>query len=616
MAKLAKAQELPRVKKGDVVALDLETKDPHLELHGPGWCYHDGGYIVGVALAWEGGSGYWPVRHAGGDNVAEAPVRRWVRDAVKKGVRFVFHNAIYDRGWLTTWDIEEDDWHRGAYDDTLTMAALQWEYRRSYGLDGLAKEFGLEEKQGTLLEEYAKAQGWKGKAGNHIWRMPGSVVAPYATPDARITYNLRTKLWNVMQAEGWQAAYRKEMDLHDVLIAMRARGVRVDLDAVAQAEVELKRQVAKAKEFLGPININSALEIAAVCDRLGIKYPYTAKTNKPSFRAEWMKEQTHEFFTHLLSARTAGKADGTFIQGLLKHVKDGRVHAQFHPLRSDEGGAATGRFSSTDPNLQNQPAKLKWLKRLIRGLFLPEEGQQWAALDYSQQEPRLAVHYAVKVGVRGGRATAERYKANPWIDFHQMVADMASILRDPAKTTNLAIMYGQGEASTCKKLGFETVLEEDERIPGKFWERAGPEGKAFLEKYHANVPFVSGLDRECRRLAKQRGWIKTLNGRRCRFQTQDGTKPMVAYPYQALNRLVQGSAADQTKAAMIALHRAGYHLMVTVHDEVGCSVGDLSEARAAAKLMEECVELEVPSVVDVEIGRSWGEAELPDEDND
>lgn len=604
----------PRLQSGDLLALDLETKDPYLKTHGPGWCYHKGGYIVGVAAAWgapgQEQDGYWPVRHEGGDNVPEAGVRRWVRDLLRKGVRVVFHNAMYDRGWLRTWDMGEDAWSPDTWEDTQALAALQWEYRSSYRLKDLAREFGLGEKREDLLAEYAKAQGWKGDPGGHIWRMPGNVVRPYAEADARLTLQLYHQLLPFMEAEGWREAYRMEMQLHDVLLAMRARGVRVDEEAAARAEDQLRAQLAKAQAYLGNVNVNSAASIAEAATKLGLTFPYTAKGN-PSFKAPWMKTQQHEFWDHLMTARVAAKADGTFVQGLLKKVVNGRVHGQFHPLRSDEGGAVTRRFSSTDPNLQNQPSKVKWLKKLIRSLFLPEEGQLWAALDYSQQEPRMAVHFAVKVGARGGRAAAERYRVDPRTDFHTMVAELAGIPRDKAKILNLAMMYGQGEASTCHALGLPTVWEEGP--DGQKWERAGPEGRAFLETYHERVPFVKSLDEECRRRAKRRGYIKLLDKGRCRFQPQ-GSVGRAAYPYQAMNRVVQGSSAVQTKQAMIALHKEGFHVLLTVHDENGLSVGDAHEAQAAAKIMRECTPLEVPSVVDVELGQSWGEAELIDED--
>lgn len=592
----------PRLSKGDLVVLDLETRDPLLMTHGPGWCYRKQGYIVGVAAAWEGGSAYWPVRHEGEGNVPLEGVQRWVRGVVRAGARVVMHNALYDRGWLRTWDIEEEDWTT-PHEDTLTLAALQWEYRRSYSLANLAVEFGVQEKRTDLLDAYARAQGWKGHAGSHLWRMPAEVVAPYAVADAEGTWGLYAKLLPFMRDEGWEDAYRKEIQLQDCLLAMRARGVRVSAEEVERATAQLERKMATAQAALGAeVQVWSAASVARGADARGLAYPRTA-AGAPSFRSEWLRDQKADYWAEVLALRVASKADGTFVRGLMDKVVDGRVHAQFHPLRSDEGGAVTGRFSSTDPNLQNQPAKVKWLKALIRGLFLPEEGQQWAALDYSQQEPRQAVHFAVRVGARGGRSTAELYRTDPRTDFHTLVAELAGITRDKAKVLNLAMMYGQGEASTCHALGYptEAVVED-----GRTYERAGPEGRAFIENYHERVPFVRGLNEECKRRAKSRGWIKTLNGRRCRFGGEGG-----AYPYTAMNRLVQGSSADQTKAAMMALHAEGYHVMVTVHDEVGVSVGSVEEARAAARVMEGCVELEVPSVVDVEIGPSWGAAVLP-----
>ena len=312
----------------------------------------------------------------------------------------------------------------------------------------------------------------------------------------------------------------------------------------------------------------------------------------------------------MVRARELNKARTTFIDTILKHQHNGRIHAEAHSLRSDEGGTVTGRFSYSNPNLQQVPARNAEIGPMIRGLFLPEEGEQWGAFDYSSQEPRLVVHYASLLKLEGAQEFADQYNIDANTDFHQMAADIVGVPRKQAKDINLGLFYGMGKNKLAEQLGLE-------------YENA----KELFAEYHGKVPFVQQLADYVVTRASNKGLIRTLLGRKCRFDkwepnaygvfkpqsyedayAEHGPAIKRSFTYKALNRLIQGSAADQTKAAMVALHEEGITPLIQVHDELDISVGDPETAKRIQQVMESCVDMAIPSVVDAEFGPSWGEA--------
>ena len=294
---------------------------------------------------------------------------------------------------------------------------------------------------------------------------------------------------------------------------------------------------------------------------------------------------------------------------IMEHSVNGRIHAEAHPLRSDRGGTVSGRFSYSNPNLQQVPARDPEIGGLIRSLFIPEDGCDWGIFDYSQQEPRLTVHYANQMHLTGSKDAVTDYKEKD-AAFHQIVADMANIPRKQAKMINLGLSYGMGKQKLIKELG----LDDNE-------------AEKLFAQYHSKVPFIRGLQDQCARVAIDRGYIRTIAGRRCRFdqwehrfedsiplplkeaQEKYGDNLKRSYTYKALNRLIQGSAADMTKLAMLGLWEEGIVPHLQVHDEVDISVENTDQAQKVTRIMENCIELAVPLVVNVELGRSWGETE-------
>ena len=327
--------------------------------------------------------------------------------------------------------------------------------------------------------------------------------------------------------------------------------------------------------------------------------------------------QPSKFAQDIVKAREFNKARTTFVDSILKHAHYGRIHADVNQMRSETGGTISGRLSMQNPNLQQMPTRNQNIGPKIRELFIPEEGEQWGCFDYSQQEPRLLAHYGALVSettsweVSSVNKLVKDYNENPDTDFHQVVADMAGIDRKQAKTINLGMMYGMGRG----KLGSQLGLDIDD-------------AKEVFEKYHATVPFVKALTDGTMKKAADVGEIRTLLGRVCRFdmwepnmyglhqalkkeeaERKHGGMNRIrrAFTYRALNRLIQGSAADQTKKAMVDIFKEGITPLIQVHDELDISIYDEDQKKRIIEIMENTVPLRVPSQIDCEVGPSWGE---------
>ena len=449
----------------------------------------------------------------------------------------------------------------------------------------------------------------------HYYTKPQKHVGPYAEQDAAVTL----KLWNHLRVEITKqeltSIFDLETRLFPCLLEMKKKGVRVDINKAESVKSELLR---KEKGILNHIKKDTGFEIsvwearsiAKAFDAKGISYPKTPKSNEPSFNKHFLLTHPSPLAKMINEAREINKARTTFIDTILKHNHNGRIHAEIHQMRGETGGTVTGRFSYSSPNLQQVPARNKVLGPLIRSLFIPEEGGRWGTFDYSQQEPRILVHFAKLTmgGLRGADEVIEAYEETD-ADFHQVVADMAGIDRKQAKTINLGMMYGMGKGKLSSELG----LDVDDT-------------SALFEEYHSRVPFVKQLIDQASKKAGDVGTVRTLLGRVCRFELWEPNqfginKPLPraeaereygkdikrAFTYKALNRLIQGSAADQTKKAMVDLYEAGYLAHIQVHDELDLSLSSEKDAKEIKNIMENCVELRVKSKVDVEVGPNWGQ---------
>ena len=589
------------------IAIDLETNDPHLKQLGSGNVTNRG-HIAGVAVAVEGWSGYFPIHHEQGGNLDKKLVLEWLQDILnQENTTFIFHNAMYDVCWLRSAGLTI----KGPIVDTMIAASLIDENRMSYQLNSLAKYYVGLGKDEKVLVEAAKEYGLDPKAD--MWRMPAMFVGQYAERDAESTL----KLWQTLKRELYNQelmdVFTLETDLFPCLVDMRFKGVRVDLEKSQKIKLNLiKREEAlikKIKDLTGvEVEIMAARSIAKAFDKLKLPYDRTAKSNEPSFTKNFLQNHPHELPKAIAEARELNKAHSTFIDSITKHAVDGRIHADINQIRSDAGGTVTGRFSMSNPNLQQIPARHPELGPMIRSIFIPEEKHVWGSFDYSQQEPRILVHYAKLQNLEGVDEIVDAYNAGD-ADFHQVVADMAGIERKQAKTINLGLMYGMGKNKLMAELGL--MKESAEKL---------------IRQYHSKAPFVKQLMDNVSRKANDRGKIRTLGGRACHFDlwqpVQFGVfKPLPleqarkeydeplkrAFTYKALNKLIQGSAADMTKKSMVALYKNGIIPHIQIHDEVDISIESQKQAEDIIEIMESAVELKVPNKVDYEKGANWGE---------
>ena len=613
-------ESFPNLKNHKYIAIDLETRDPNLKSRGSGALIGDG-EIVGIAVAVEGWSGYYSFGHKEGNFFDETVVMRWIKEVCALPNVKLFHNAMYDVCWLRAYGVQIN----GHIVDTMVMASLVNENRFHYSLNSLSIDYLGKVKDETALRAAADKAGIDAKS--EMWKLPAMYVGTYAEKDAELTLALFKTLSKEIKTQDLTKVFDLETQLFPCLIDMKFKGVRVDVEAAHKLKKQLASQEEKLllevkKETGIEPQIWAARSIAKVFDKLNLSYIRTEKTKAPSFTKNFLQEHKNPIVHKIAKAREINKAHTTFIDTIIKYQYKGRIHADINPIRGDSGGTVTGRFSYSNPNLQQIPARNKQLGPMIRSLFIPEDNHKWGCFDYSQQEPRLVVHYAATKFKGDEEVTeiVERFQNNT-VDFHQTVADMANISRTQAKTINLGLFYGMGKAKLQAELGLSTK----------------DEATKLFNKYHDSVPFVKDLMDAISRDGSAFGYIKTFGGRKCRFdkweiaEWNNGkfTAPMSKadaeaayfekYPkatkanirramtYKALNKLIQGSAADMTKQSMLDLYREGIVPHIQIHDELDISVESPQQAKKIIEIMENAVKLKIPNKVDYESGDNWGE---------
>ena len=602
-----KPTEFPDLRKVDEIAIDLETKDPGLKERGSGSVIGDGD-VVGIAVATSHYKGYFPIAHEGGGNMDRQRVMLWLKDVLESQSTKIFHNAIYDVCWLRRLGLKIN----GDIVCTMIAAAVTDENRFRYDLNSLAWHYLGYGKNESALAEAAESWGIDPKA--EMYKLPAMHVGGYAERDAEITLGLWQEMKKEILHQDLEDIFDLETELFPCLVDMRFKGVRVDTERAHEMKNNLiKQEQDLLKKIEGETNIYpqiwAARSIAQVFENLKIPFERTEKTDAPSFTKNFLQEHEHPVVRMIAQAREVNKAHTTFIDSILRYEHKGRIHAEINQLRNAGGGTVTGRFSYQNPNLQQIPARNKDLGPMIRSLFIPEEGHRWGVFDYSQQEPRLVVHYASLYKLPSVYDVIDAYQTNPNADFHQTVADMAEIPRSQAKTINLGLFYGMGKGKLQAELG---VSKE--------------KAAELFNTYHAKVPFVKQLMSKASNRAQDRGQIRTLLGRLCRFHLwepnsfgmhkamthedalrEHGPGIKRAYTYKALNKLIQGSAADMTKKAMLELYKENIIPHIQIHDELDLSISSEDEAKKVIEIMEHAVTLEVPNKVDYESGNNWGE---------
>jgi DNA polymerase I-like protein with 3'-5' exonuclease and polymerase domains len=538
----------------------------------------------------------------------KARVLRWLKDILESPSTKIFHNAIYDVCWLRAMGFKIN----GDIACTMIASALTDENRFRYDLNSLSWHYlGYGKNEAALAEA---AEEWGIDPKSEMYKLPAMHVGAYAERDAEVTLGLWQEMKKEIINQDLEDIFALESDLFPCLVDMRFKGVRVDIERAHQ----MKKELTYHERFLlhkikGETNIDTqiwaARSIANVFDVLRLEYPRTDKTGAPSFTKNFLQEHKHPVVNMIAQAREINKAHTTFLDSILRYEHKGRIHAEINQLRNAGGGTVTGRFSYQNPNLQQIPARNKDLGPKIRSLFIPEDGCKWGVFDYSQQEPRLVVHYAALYKLPSVYDVVEAYENDSNSDFHQTVADMAQIPRSQAKTINLGLFYGMGKAKLQAELG---VTKE--------------KAAELFNTYHSKVPFVKQLMEKASNRAQDRGQIRTLLGRLCRFHLwepnqfgmhkamthedalrEHGPGIRRAYTYKALNKLIQGSAADMTKKAMLELYKEGIVPHIQIHDELDLSIESEEQAKKVIEIMEHAVTLEVPNKVDYESGNNWGE---------
>lgn len=661
--------ELPDLTRVEELGLDTENKDDGLANGlGPGWVTRQG-RVLGVGVSWNGGRDkiYVPVSHPDTDNFPKEQVSRWLKDLTQRVPRLFFQNAPYDIGWLEA-DLGVPV-PEGRIHDIGAMAVLIDEgVRGGFSLEAIAQRCGVPGKDETLLREAAHAYGIRPTneaIKSNMWRLPARYVGPYGEQDPASTLQCGHVMLPELVRQGLLQAYQLEMDLIPMVHAMRKRGIRLDVEHCEKSRDELLEERNRALQELQRRLGGRALTIADLREQRWIRgafhdqqVQYNEKEGKASFERDWMRQgyvgryepgrQGHWLPQLIARAKQCHDAADKFIQGFLlsfAHFNghDSRIHASVNQFKNEEGGTRTHRFSYSDPPLQQMPSRpeiflKEWtltadIARMIRGAFLPERGEKWFSPDYSQQEYRLIVEYAVRLGCSKAREALEKYQRDPNTDFHNMVVDMTGLIRQRAKDCNFAKSYGAGR----DKFASMTGMEVEEAV-------------AVMTQYDEEMPFVKQLMTRCTKAADRRGYIVMLDGARMHFnmweaawltreerdrgwreqfpmdacpleearsRTQDAKHPWFgarlkrAFTHKAGNALIQGGAARMGKLAMRDMWRNGFVPLLQIHDEFPLSIAKERDGQRAAQLMRDVghqFDARVPFRVDEEYGRNWADA--------
>jgi DNA polymerase I-like protein with 3'-5' exonuclease and polymerase domains len=642
--KPTQVKDLPNWDDVTKVSVDCETKDPLIKKLGTG-CRRPDSYVVGYSFAFERNGkteGYYvPFKHEAGGNVDFDHAKQYLQDNAKafKG-ELVGMNLAYDIDWLkhdlgVTWPGVR------FFRDIGIADPLIYELHMFYNMDAIAKRHGLEGKDETLLQRRAAELGLNPKAD--LWKMHSSDVGPYGVQDAILPLQVLQRQQAIIDEQDLQRIFDLESEVLPVLVTLRERGVRINENALAQIErlsLEEEGKALAQVTYLTGVKIKlgdvmKAAKLAPALEKVGIKLPRTSQ-GKPSIKKDDMLNYNHPVADALNRARMVNKLRTTFAASIRRHMIKGRIHASFKQIAQDDGygetqGARFGRLSSTNPNIQQQPSRGEFAKAW-RAIYLPEDGAIWACNDYSQQEPRWTTHFANLMGYRGAAEAAHEYRTNPKADNHDMMAKLTGLPRGDAKAIFLGLCYGEGGAKLCKTLKLPTrwcltignwnekqvfyfedeaearKVAKDHKDVRKFlYETAGKEGQNILDQFDEKTPFVKKLSKRVQAKAGKYGFITTAGGRKLNFE-ENVDASGYGFTYRALNRLIQGSSADQMKRAMVDVYKEvpEFFMQLQVHDELDGSAENPAVAKRAARIMRESTLATVPFRVDVDLGPNWG----------
>jgi DNA polymerase I-like protein with 3'-5' exonuclease and polymerase domains len=578
-------EHFPDLSAARVIGIDTETCDPDLLDKGPG-CRR-GAYIVGVSVAADDFAAYYPIAHSIGKNLDSAPVFAWLRRELARPAQpKVGANVLYDLDFLAVVGVEV----RGPLYDVQYADPLLDEYAASYSLESIAERRIGEHKETSALYQWC-ASAYGGNATpeqrRNIWRAPAELVGPYAEQDALLPVRILRAQWKLLQEKGLLDIFRMECKLIPLLLRLRQQGVKLDLARVQRVDDELNASIDTLRAEVG-VNVFAAAELEALCDKEGIAYPRTAQGN-PSFVRKWLLAHPHPTLRKVSQLRQFYKLRDTFIRGALlgTHI-GGAIHCEFNPLRSDEYGTVSGRYSSSHPNLQQIPKRDKYWGPRLRACFIPHDADLvWMRNDLSQIEFRLGVHYGTGEGIE---AVRDAYRNDSRTDFYSLAATLTGLDRDASKAISLGTLYGMGERKFAALT--ERPLEEAFQLFAQFNDR---------------LPFMRHTYDTYGKEALENGYVRTIGGRICNLDAD--------HAHKALNRKLQGSCADWIKLSMLRAYAAGLFdvltLYLTVHDELDCGVPRTPEGLDAARelhhIMTHAYELTIPVLAGIDLGANWGE---------
>jgi len=611
---------VPDLRGVKVMAIDTETYDPKLMTDGPGFITGDS-YPIGISIATDTGIvEYYPIAHTTGN--VEFPIVEFLIDQLSRtDLTIVGANTKYDL---------ESMWKVGLnptckIEDCQVLEALLDENQTSYSLASIAKRRKLGDKTNKPMEDELIRRGWvkKGKPDYaRLRELEPLWVGPYAAEDAALT--LRIYLQQIIEIEATNLARvaKLESDLIPILWKMRLVGVNVNVQKAHETDVAmgeaLEEQFSRFPKGLDPW---SSASLAKWIRGLGYEPGQTDKGND-SISNEWLKSTGHPDLIAMCEWRQSEKIRRDFIVGLIMDKEhNGVIHPNWFTARgssfmapNDSQGTKSGRLSCTDPNLQQIPGRHPTLGKLIRSMFIPPLGAQFGIFDYQAQEIRLGIHFAVALGLDGAAEMAARYHNNPMLDYHTETmhlinkASPTQISRFIAKTANLSIQYGVGKVKLAGFLGM-TVAEATQ----------------FLIVYHNSVPYIKQALTKAMQIAEQRGYVMTILGRRRHFNEWENaefgsawSKPLPkdlaqakwgrikrAGTYKAWNSVVQGSAAEQMKLAILGVYNEGILPMMTIHDELDVPIESDAQVARVKEIMENVLHLNVPVVVETAVGADW-----------
>lgn len=606
----------PDLRNVRTIGLDTETKDPGLNTSGPGFIRGDA-EVAGVSVATTDKSWYFPVGHFHNIRVDREGLGAWLTDLLADTDGFIVGaNLGYDLESLSSLGVT---CRRRVIDVQIAGALINEESQQGYSLGALCREYLGGNKEEDLLREAASAFGVDAK--RELWKLDPKYVGPYAEWDAQAPIKIFEKMLPILKQEDLESVFQMECELLPILLEMRQKGIPINEEAADKVSKSLEAEenelrVHFLREWGVQIDEWSTPQLAKVFDEHGIPYPRTAKGN-PSITKDVIAKLDHPLSTTLQRIRHLNRMRSTAIDGWIRgNLIAGRIHPNWVQLKSDDGGTRTGRMASKQPNAQQFPSKnsrdgtINVEGQLIRSMFIPDKGYKWAKLDYSQQEPRILTHYARQCELDGATEAASQYINNPDMDFYQYLVDAAGIPRRVAKTMYLGLCYGMGSKHMAEQLN-----------------RSEAEAKEVISEFNEKVPFVKQMAELSMSRASSRGYIRTLAGRRRHFkfyeprgfdnkrkplphdqarQAYRGEQLQRAWTFKALNALIQGSAADMMKKAIIAVRKElDIVPYMTVHDELNCPVVDEEQAGQIKKVMETCVEMCVPLKADMDVGDSW-----------